>query len=158
MYTKILDEHVPLKTIKVRQNQVPYMNKELRKATSNRKRLWRKYKASKSLEDWERYRKQRNLTVNLRRRSVKRYFNDKFYKSTNPAEFWKTWRPFLHSKNIKNHSEINLPEDDKMVERRCDAAEILNNYFVHIADEQSKASNEDMQFDVLRSSMRTCPK
>jgi hypothetical protein len=50
-------------------NQLPYMNRELRKAIYNKKMYYSKFLKDKSSKNWEQYRLGRNLVNKLKRKS-----------------------------------------------------------------------------------------
>ena len=107
LYTDVINDHAPLKKVKVKGNQVPYMNKELRTGIRKRKHLWKKYKNSDAQEDYNKYKQQRNLTVKLRRKAIASYFRNKTENANSrPGEFWKTFKPFLHTKGSKSCNDI----------------------------------------------------
>ena len=69
----IIDEHAPLKQKVIRHKQVPYMNSNLRKSINVKNMLHRKYTRVPSATNWEKYRRQRNLVVRLRKSSRANY-------------------------------------------------------------------------------------
>ena len=77
LFTDILDKHAPIKTKKVRAKQPPYMNSDLRKAALEKARLRRKYNRYPTKDNWESYRKQRNKTTDIRKKSIKNYFMER---------------------------------------------------------------------------------
>ena len=74
---KVLNRHAPLKSRIIRGNQAPFMNKELSKAIMKRYQLKTKYNKTKQEADRNAYKKQRNISVKLRRKAVKQYFVNK---------------------------------------------------------------------------------
>ena len=74
------------------------MNKELKKAIYARSRLCNKFCKRPSKENEAFYKKQRNKCVSLRRKSIKKYFNDitKYGIATNKI----FWNLFLQIKVI----------------------------------------------------------
>ena len=63
IFLNILQKHAPLKKKLIRENQVPYMTKILRKATMRRSQLETKYHKTKTSDDQKTYKKQRILSV-----------------------------------------------------------------------------------------------
>ena len=61
-------------SVVVRGNQVPFVNREFRKASYTRSRLRNKYWKNPTLENKLRYKEQRNKCVSLRKKSMKLYF------------------------------------------------------------------------------------
>ena len=83
-----------------------------------RSKLKRRYNLDKIMINFEKYKKQRNISVNLLCKSEKQYFNNIDIK--NVAEnkmFWKTIIPKFSNK-CKTASTIILVEDDKNLTER----------------------------------------
>ena len=70
-FEKVLDKHAPMKKKYARANDGPFMNRVLRKATMLRSRLKNRYNKSSTAENWEAFRRQRNLCVKLFRNEKK---------------------------------------------------------------------------------------
>ena len=115
-----------------RANDGPLMNRVLRKATVLRSRLKNRYNKSRSAEDWEAFRRQRNLYVKSFRKEKRN-----FYKTLNISDvpdnkkFWKTVKPVLSDKGRSN-SKITVIENDMIISNDKEVAEALNDYFVSI--------------------------
>ena len=60
LYTKILNEHAPLKQAVIRRNQVPYMTEEWRKEIRYRNKLWKKFTKNRTNTNYYLYKIQRN--------------------------------------------------------------------------------------------------
>ena len=75
-FDKVLNEHAPLKKKYVRANDAPFMTKALRKAVMLRTRLRNKYNQNRIAENWNNFRRQRNLCVKLFQTEKKRYYNN----------------------------------------------------------------------------------
>ena len=89
----IMNQHAPLKTKIVRGNNQAHMTKELRKEIMTRSRLKNTYNKTKSLKNYEAYKKQRNHVVTINRKQKKLYFeNLNVEKRNNSKDFW----TFLH--------------------------------------------------------------
>lgn len=76
MYNDVIDDRIPLKKVKLKGKQVPFMNRELRTAIRVRKQLWNKYKKTGEPSDHLNYKQQRNLTVKLRRKVIAQHFRN----------------------------------------------------------------------------------
>lgn len=63
--TEVIDKHVPTKQMCRKVNQLPYMNRDLRKAIYNKKMYYNKYLKCRNSRNWELYRKCRNLVNKL---------------------------------------------------------------------------------------------
>ena len=94
------------------------MTKELSKAIMTRSRLRNIYNHNKTAENWELFRRQRNLCVTLRRKSIRNYFAGISQReSVKSTTFWRAIRPFLNSKDGLNNDRI---------------AEIFNELYINI--------------------------
>ena len=91
--TQTLDKYAPLKTKFLRANNRPHVTKELRKAIMVRSKLKNLAIKSNNCQDWEKYRKQRNLVVWENRKAKISFFNSVNLKSG--KRFWETCKPFF---------------------------------------------------------------
>ena len=76
LFMETLDKHAPSKTRTIRNNQVPYMNSDLRKAI-NQRNMWRgkHFRCRDNKQYRFNYVKLRNKVVKLRKISIQNYFN-----------------------------------------------------------------------------------
>lgn len=58
-------------------NQVPFMTEQWRKAIRHCNRLCKRFSRERTDENYETYKKQRNLCTSLRRKAIKGYFEKK---------------------------------------------------------------------------------
>ena len=113
-FSKIVEKHAPLRKKFIRDNHAPFINKELRKAIYTRSRLWKKFCKSPSKENEALYKKQRNKCVSLRRKSIKKYFNDiTSYGIATNKNFLNLIKPFLTNKVHLNHQDITIFDGKK---------------------------------------------
>ena len=83
--------------------------------------------------NWERYRKQRNLTSKLKRQSVRSYFYERCPGGPKSKDFWPTVKPFLSNKGLLKDPVITLCENGKIVSDQSAAADIMNDFYAIIA-------------------------
>ena len=135
LLTDVLDDHAPIKTKMLRKPQVPYMNSRLRKEMYHRNRLKNAYFKYRTGSLWVAYKKQRNKVTNLRKLSIKKYFESRCKSDENNhgVDFWKTIKPFITDK-IPGNDNIILCQDSDIISKQHDVAEVLNSYFSTIAD------------------------
>ena len=134
LLTDAIDEHAPIKQRKVKHNQVPYMNNELRRSINVRNMYKRKYYRNRTPENWERYRVFRNKVTSLRKKSIQNYIGDKCSNSQrNAKEYWKTVKPLLSNKCKIGTDHITRMEEGDIVNNKDQVGNIFNNYFVNIA-------------------------
>ena len=69
----VIDENVPIKQRTIKKPSVLYMNSKLRKSIHRKSMLYHKYQKGKV--SWDTYRKQRNYTTSLNKRSKENYFH-----------------------------------------------------------------------------------
>ena len=72
-FDKVSNKHAPLKQKYVKVNNAPFTTKALRKAIMLRSRLRNEYNQNRIAENWNNYRRQRNICVKLFRTDKKRY-------------------------------------------------------------------------------------
>ena len=131
---KIVNNHIPLKFKTVRGNNVSY--EHWRKTIYERTHLKNVYNKNRSRENWNNYRKQRNLCMCLRKKSMKRHFRNishgKLFSSN--INFWKIIKPFLANKgyNITNSSDISLKEGNEIILTDKDLPDTFNSGYVNI--------------------------
>ena len=135
MLKEIMDEHAPLKTMKVRAKEPPFMNGELRRAVRVKTRLHNIYRKRPTKHNWERYRQQRNVTTNIRKNAIRDYFNHKCSGGPRNCNFWKTMKPFLTNKGAKDGSSIMIRTEDYIETNPKEVANLMNNFYVNIATE-----------------------
>ena len=103
-----LDEHAPVREKTVRMKQCPFMNVRLRKAAFKKAQLFNKLNKWRTPPNWERYRKQRNLTSKLKRQSVRSYFYDRCAGGPQSRDVWPTEHPFDNSDIHKERDAATL--------------------------------------------------
>ena len=129
----VMDEHAPLKSMKVRAKETPFMNQALRRAVREKSRLHNRYKKQPTKPNWEIYRQQRNLTTSVRRPAIKQYFVSKCSEGPKNCNFWKTMKPFLTNKGSKDGSSIMIKTYHSIETNPKEVANIMNNFYVNIA-------------------------
>jgi hypothetical protein len=144
----VINQHAPLKKKLLKRPQVPYMNSSLRKAVNCKAMLRRKYFKNRCNSTWEKYKNQRNYVTRLKRLSIKNYFDKKCSTTSNSKDFWTTVRPFISDKNKSGAHVIQLLENDKLLSSQSEVCNVLNEYFINIAEELSESSDvQSMSFN-----------
>ena len=145
LYTKVLDQHAPVKTKKTRPTQPPFMNERLRKSVHLKAQLRNRYNRFPSRRNWKIFRTQRNRTNHIRRKSIKTYLMEKC-SGKNDKTFYQTIKPFI-SKKAKHAQPTQLQEGNRLINEEKDIANIMNDYYVHIASNIGLPSDVEM-FDM----------
>ena len=130
LLSDIINEYAPIKRKLVKQESVPYMNAQLRKAMYQRNMARNKFHKS-GKQYWQENRRQRNLVVSLRKQSLRKYFSQRCTKKNKTV--WKTISPFMTNKHTRNDNNIILREGDNTVVDNKAMCEIFNDYFANIA-------------------------
>ena len=145
VFNEVLDKHAPTKKKYVRANHAPFMTRALRKAIMLRSRLRNKHNKSRTAENWNNYRKQRNRCVKLFRQAKKDYYGKlDINLVTDNRKFWKTVKPALSDK-CQSNNKIVLVEDDEIISDDIEVAEIFNRFFVTVTESLGiKENNENI--------------
>ena len=91
-----------------------------------------KYCKQESLDEMRYW---RNIATRLRRRAIKNYWRTKAVNlKENSRSFYKPFSPFMSSKG-KSDQDVILKVGDNTVQKQCEVAEILAEYFSRIAED-----------------------
>ena len=147
IFTETLSKHAPSKKKYVRANQSGFMTKDLNKAIMKRSKLRNTFLKEKSDSARKAYASQRNICVNLLRKTKKNYFANLDVNSiTDNRKFWQTAKP-LFSNKLPHKETINLSENGKILNNDNEIAITFNNYFSNIIKKLSlpsaKSYNEE---------------
>ena len=136
IFTEKVDKHAPLKKRHLRGNQVPFMTKKYSKAIMTKSRLRHKYNKTKTSENWNAYKKQRNLCTSLRRKNIKRHFeNLTFEDQSGNRSFWKAIKPYLTNNGKVSNDNFILYENSEFISDEKDVAEVLNDFYINIVEQ-----------------------
>lgn len=119
---ELFDKHAPLKTVKLKEYDEPWMTKELKKERKKRDKLWKKFKISGSPEVFENYRQFRNKLKQKMRNAKVKYFNDLFNTSDSPKFIWS----HIKSLGIGNQRKESVPvvPVDNLVNHYADVSSV----------------------------------
>ena len=130
----IIDKHAPMKTKKLYQNNVPYMNSELRKLNYKRNMMRNIKNKHPCPENFERYRVLRNKCVKAKVKSQCKYFAERCDGGPKNQHFWPTIKPFINSRyDVKEN--VILCEGDDNINNTESVVKIFNEYFNQIASD-----------------------
>ena len=146
MYNSVLDEHAPMKSKVIRSEKIPYMNSTLMKEMHKRNHYKKMYLQNRSNDNWELYRRQRNLVTDMRRNAIKEYFM-KNCKTNNPKNFWSTVKPFFSEKCKSVTENIILKDKDNIISDNQSVCNMFNQYFANIANDIGPADQNLCQIN-----------
>ena len=100
IFLHVLNTHAPVKKKVQRFNNNRFMTKQLRKAIVRCSRLKNIYNKTRSTENWDNYKKQRNFCVVLQRKPKRSYFEQINIKDiSDNKKFWNKLNHFLATRS-----------------------------------------------------------
>ena len=87
LYNEVLDSHAPIKRIRVRGDQLPWITPEIKLHISRRCQLYRAFRKNPSAENWDAFKTQRNKVTSLKRKALRGYFVSAKSNKSSPREF-----------------------------------------------------------------------
>ena len=108
------------------------MSKMLRKAIMKRSKLRNTFNKERSSENWQNYKRQRNICSNILKSTKKTFFETlNINEITDNRKFWKTVKPFFTDKS-KTSNNIILTEKNKTLNSNKKISNTFNEYFTNI--------------------------
>jgi len=152
LFNDILEQHAPLKSMKVRSNDVPYMTTEWKRAIRKKRRYANRYYKNPTLENLNLKNKWRNCATKLRRKAVKEYWKSKTDNlNSNPREFYKAFKPFIDTKCHGTDSNvINLEINGNVVKDQIQVANHFAKYFSTMADDNNTTNQPTTDQEQLK--------
>ena len=134
-FQKIIDKHAPPKQKTVRGNQAPFMNKTLRKAIYTRSRFKNNLNKNPTDDNKIKYKKQRNLCVNLRKKAIKQHIR----KVTDSGiienkNFWEIIKPFITNKNGLSNNNITLIHNNSVIMDDKELTSLFNDHYINVVE------------------------
>ena len=134
-FMEVIDRHMPVKKMRVRKKDVPYMNAEWKEAIRKRRKYAKKFSKDRKCETWELMKRWRNEATRLRRKAIKSYWNEiSLELNENPRKFFSTFMPFISSKGQKETNKIHLNIEGRIEQDQRIVAEEFADYFSTVAD------------------------
>ena len=144
VFLEILEKHAPMKKKFVRNNEVPYMTKKLKKAIMKRSELETKYHKTKHSMDLKVYKKQKNYVSNLYKKERKMFYKNLDMKDfLDNKKFWQNVKPLFSDKSNKVH-KITIVEGENIISDDKNVAESLNVFFKDAVSSLDIPSNSDL--------------
>ena len=148
MLNDVLDQHIPLKSKRVKRlNQPIWMTKEILHSMKTRDKLLKKARISNLQEDWTRYAHAKGQTTNIIRKTKRSFFREKIDENKgNPKGVWKA----LKSLSGTNKPQVCINEiatQNGIINDEADIANELNEYFVNILEQIGNNNDTGVDFD-----------
>ena len=101
LYKQVLDKHAPVQQIRLRDNQLPWVNPSIQKQIRLRNRLYKKFRRAPTDANWVNYKNQRNIVTAIKRNAVKEICLDAASCSSKSSirSFWKKLKPYCRTIN-----------------------------------------------------------
>ena len=151
---------MPVKTIKVKNNDAPWITQEIKKLIKKKQNIHAFAKALKSVWSWNLFRRTRNRLTDLIRDRKEEYQRDlenriNSQNSFGTNDWWKIVNNFFNRQRVSD-SEIpplDDPETHDIVYLPEQKAELFNNFFV----KQSQIQNVDDDLPFIQDNGLTAP-
>ena len=130
--TSVVDEHAPLKFVRVRPDSPRWLTSSLKKMISHKNRLFRNICQSNinNVEEWDKYKKARNLVQSSLRKAKKVFVREQLTKDTTTF-FRETKRLMGHGKTNNPPTEI-LNKHGELTKNSAETALAFNKFFTSI--------------------------
>ena len=148
MLNDVLDQHIPLKSKRVkRPNQTVWMTQEILHSMKTRGQLLKKARNSNSPENWSQFTHAKGQTTNVLRKTKRSFFREKIDENKgNPKGVWKALKSL--SGTSKPRVRINeITTEDEVVSDESVIANELNEYFVNILEQIGNNNDAGVDFE-----------
>ena len=137
LLNSVIDRHTPMRRVRVKQNESPWMTSDLLTMIRERDKLKVKAKKSKLTSDWENYKKSRNNVTTCIRQAKCKFITKKIETADNcTKEIWQSLRYIVPGK--KTDSQIaSISVGDEIVDGQ-NLANLFNDFFVNIGQNLEK--------------------
>ena len=147
----LLNKHAPMKKKIMRFNNNPFRLKALRQTIVHRSKVKNIYNKYRTEDNWANYKKQRNFSVNLLRKTKAEYFQKLNLKDlSDNRKFWKTINPFFSNK-VLNSNKLMLKENSRLISKEKELATVMNTFFVNITESLDLKKHDDSSLNPISS-------
>ena len=121
------------------------MTKEFQKAIYTRSRLKNKMNKNPTEKNITAYKRQRNLSVSLRRKNIKSFLKNVTKTGIiSNKNFWTFIKPFLTNKGFLENKDITLIEGNKVITSERELAKTVNEHYINIVEKSSGIKQKDI--------------
>ena len=159
LFVSILDKHAPIRQHKVRNKYAPHINAELKRKMTQIDFYKRKHRSTKDPQDWQEYKKLRNIVNREIDKAKKDYFMHKISGAKNDVKAtWKVLNSAL-GRQSKTTSFQQLRVKDTIYSQPETISEQMNQYFCNVANEILKDSEGySSSSELFESTLKKIPK
>ena len=139
-FENVIDKHAPLKIVKLRGNNAPFITSQFRREIRYRSKLRNKARKNKSPENILAYHKQRNKCTKIKRENIAAYF--KKASEEGNTKLYKTIKPFVTNKGTHGNEEYILEENGELIKDPIKVSTIFNEYYTNIVEINSEQARD----------------
>ena len=152
----VISDHVKTRKVKVRSNNQPWMNGDIRKAINNRYKLLKKARQTpRNSENWSDYKKARNSCTNLIRHAKAVYWRNEFLSSDSIKSFWKTVKKFRGDTETQRIGP--LKSNNETLTNDADKANLMNSFFANVGKNLATHRTENCETNINSHIYRVTP-
>ena len=145
LYKNTINEHVPVRKVKVRAKSHPWMNGEIRKKLNERYKLLKKAQLTpRGSTDWNNYKIARNNCTKMIRNAESNYWRFKFRNvNSSNREFWRLINEFTGDRKSTRIGSLKNNEG-VITNSSLEKSELLNEYFANVGKLQKIPENAEL--------------
>ena len=133
----VIDRHAPMRKVRVKQKESPWMTRDILTMIRDRDKLKIKAKRSKLTSDWENYKKARNNVTSSIRQSKRQFIANKIEQAGNSTkEIWQSLKYVIPGKK-KDTQTASIKVNDEDINGQ-NLANLFNDYFLNIGQNLEK--------------------
>ena len=133
---KVVNQHMPVKTKRVRKKHSPWLNEAIFKLIKERDRMKEMAKTKKSETCWKEYKRLKNKVTLESRKSKKKYYSEQLGQCKDRNQSWKVLKSVIPNKS----SPSNLTHDS---DEKAKLASEFNAHFANVAGNIRKRNGID---------------
>ena len=122
----------------------------MRKAWYKRSRIRNIYIKTKTEQNWQIFKKQRNLCTSLKRKAKKEFY---IKKTKDRESFWKIFGPSISNKGHHTQEDYIVSINGELISEKKEVANLFNHYYIHILENTTGKKLHPFHLDPLRNTM-----
>ena len=131
LFTSVVDDHFPLRTIRLRSHSLKWMNDRVTKLMRSRNYFRTKFKRTRCSSDWNKFKLLKKAVIRELRRAKADYFADVARTiSHNPRKGWNLLNSAVRPKQ-KGHIGSIITPSGESITGSADIVHSFNNHFQH---------------------------
>lgn len=140
-YIELLHKSIPSKKVRIRPNDKPWYDSEIRQVSRKRDRIRKTALKTGKATDWSKYKTLRNKVNNLKKHAKEQFYNTLETNLTNlelndKKGFWKMIKYFVKNDDSSGIPPLTLQDNNNQIQvfvNEDEKSNCLNNYFASIS-------------------------